>query len=479
MKFEYKKVPLRTKFYAGMGSFGLNITAGLFSAWTLTFYIRIVGINPLLWSVCMLIYLIWNAVNDPIFGFLSDRTYTKYGRRVPYLILCGPLLSISFVLLYSSPINNQQWVYFIWLLITMLFYDTFFTLVSINFNSLIIELTIHPHERAKINFFTGIGGGIGVALSYVFPILFLQYDLVPFSLNRVIFQPIIIIFSIFSAVFIAITAFGIKEPLELVPDKSDKLNIWYSAKKTLKNRAFLTFVMFNFVMTYIVFAIQSNLPFYMGDVLNVSSDNLLASMPLLLFILFSVIGYPVGLFLNKRKGNKRATFYLSLLVVGGFMMITFSNNVFLANISFIILGFGYSGQTLLVPTLLGDIIDKDELETGQRREGAFFGINALITKPAQSVSAAMSGLIFFFTNYNQNLPIGESQPETAILGIKLLIGLIPAVFIMIGLIFLWYYPLDGTTVEYKELKQKVGILHEKKLQILKDKLTNLEKLTDK
>lgn len=472
MEIANDHIPLRTKFYAGLGSFGLNITAGLFGAWTLTFYIRIVGISPLLWSICMLIYLIWNAVNDPIFGFMSDRTYTRFGRRIPYLVLCGPLLSLSFVLLFSSPIHNQQWVYFIWLLVTMISYDTFFTLVSINFNSLIIELTIDPQERAKINIFTGIGGGFGVALTYVLPILFINFNLVPFSLNRSMFQTIVMTLSIFSVVSIAVTAFGIKEPLELVPEKSEKLNIWYCTKKTLRNRAFLTFVMFNFVMTYMVFAIQSNLPFYMGDVLNVSSDNLLASMPLLLFILFSVIGYPVGLLLNKKKGNKRATFYLSLLVILGFMMITFSNSVILANISFIILGFGYSGQTLLVPTLLGDIIDKDELETGQRREGTYFGINALITKPAQSVSFAVSGLILYLTNYNESLPIGETQPETAIFGIKLLIGFIPAIFILIGLIFLWYYPLDGTSKEYKEMKNRVSKLHQEKMEHLREKLTD-------
>jgi GPH family glycoside/pentoside/hexuronide:cation symporter len=268
------------------------------------------------------------------------------------------------------------------------------------------------------------------------------------------------------AASIAITAFGIKEPRELIPKRSEKLNLWFSTKKTLKNKAFLTFVIFNFVMTYVVFAIQSNLPFYMGDVLDVSTDNIFASVPLLLFLIFSLIGYPLGLWLNKRRGNKRATFFLSIFVILGFLLVMFSNNLILANISFVILGLGYSGQTLLVPTLLGDIIDKDELETGQRREGAYFGINALITKPAQSVSAVISGLVLSLTGYIQDLPVGEFQPLNAIFGIKLLIGLIPAILILLGLISLWFYPLDGITKEYKEMKKQVSLLHERKLEKL-------------
>jgi GPH family glycoside/pentoside/hexuronide:cation symporter len=469
MSYKYTKVSLKARIYAALGSFGLNAIAGLFSAWTLTFYIRILELNPLLWAFSWLSYFIWNAINDPIFGFLSDRTNTKFGRRVPYLIFGGPLLSISFILLYSTPLYSHQWIYFIWLLVTLVFYDSFFTIVSLNFNSLIIELTIHPQERAKINFFTGLGGGIGVAISYILPILFLNYEVVPFSQNRTTFLSIVLIVGIMGAVFIGLTVFGVKEPQELIPERSEKLRLWFSTKKTLKNKAFLTFVIFNFVMTYVVFAIQSNLPFYMADVLNIKVDNLFASIPLLLFLIFSLVGYPLGLWLNKRRGNKRATFLLSIVVILGFLLVMFSNNIILANISFIILGLGYSGQILLVPTLLGDIIDKDELETGQRREGAYFGINALITKPAQSVSAVISGVVLLLTEYVQDLPIGDSQPLSAILGIKLLIGLIPAIAILMGLISLWFYPLDGITEEYKEMKKQVSILHEKKFEKLRRK----------
>jgi GPH family glycoside/pentoside/hexuronide:cation symporter len=201
-------------------------------------------------------------------------------------------------------------------------------------------------------------------------------------------------------------------------------------------------------------------------------------MPLILFIAFSIIGYPLGLVLNKKCGNKIAVFILSSLVVFGLVCVTFATDIIMANICFAIIGFGFSGQTLLVYTLLADVIDEDELETGVRREGMFFGTNALITKPAQSVSAAISGLVFYFTFYNQDLSPGETQPASAIFGIKLLIGLIPAIFIIIGLIFLWLYPHNPKCEDYKEMKRKVSILHEEKLQRCRERLACLEEEND-
>ncbi len=76
MEIEKDIIPLKTKFNYGLGSFGLNLTTGLFIAWTLIFYIKIVGIDPLLWELAWLIYLIWNAINDPLPGRLVRRINT-------------------------------------------------------------------------------------------------------------------------------------------------------------------------------------------------------------------------------------------------------------------------------------------------------------------------------------------------------------------------------------------------------------------
>ena len=467
------RVSIGTKFNYGLGSLGINLTAGLFGAWTLNFYIKIVGIDPLLWVLAWIFYMVWNAINDLIFGYLSDKTRTKYGRRIPFLMVCGPLLSISFILIYFTPENSEQWVYFVWLLITLISYDTFFTIVGLCFAALLSELTIEPKERASMNFFGAIGGGIAIGVTYIIPFLLIQ-NIQPFSQNRPVFQVIVVFLAIFGAFFLAFTAFGIKERPELWPEPEENLALWKATKTTLKNKSFVTFIIFNFTMAYLQTAIMSNLPFYMQDVLKIEGNDIFSSMPLILFVSCSMIGFPLGLYLNNKIGGKKAIFYLSFVVIIGLVMVTFANGILLANISFAVLGLGFSGQLLLSFTLLADVVDEDELKTGVRREGAYFGANALITKPAQSLSAGLVGLVFFLTFYNQNLSVGEAQPESAIFGIKLLIGLIPAIFIAIGLIAFRFYPLDASKEEYKEMKRQVSILHDKKLERLRKKLAILK-----
>ena len=463
---DYDKVPLKTKLFGSFGSFGLNVTTNLFLTWTWIYYIKIVGIDPLRWSLAFLIYMIWNAINDPLFGHLSDRTRTKYGRRIPYLMICSPLLSINFIILYFAPIGSSQWIKFTWLLISLFTYDSFYTIISITFTSLLAELSINPQERAMINLFAGIGNGIGFGIAYLLPLLLINPEAVPYTQNKDIFQFIFIILAILGAIFLAFTAFGIKERPELLPEKEERLGILQSIKNVLANRSFITYSIFNFMVSYLIFSINANLPFYIQDVLKISKDNVIASIPLISFLTFSILGFPIILLLNKKIGNKRTLFYSSFLTIIGLIIITFSGDIILVSISFAVVGLGFSG-TLLVFTLLGDIIDQDELKTGVRREGAYFGTDALINKPAQSVSAGISGLVFFLTDFNQYLEVGESQPDSAIFGIKMLLGVIPAIFIIIGIISLWYYPLDSRTKEYKEMKRKVMVLHDEKLQRLR------------
>ena len=250
--------------------------------------------------------------------------------RILFVIL------IIFILLYFTPTESEQWVYFLWLLITLIAYDSFFTIVGLCFNSLMSELSIEPEERAALNLFAGIGGGISIAISYALPILFIQ-NIQPYSQNRPIFLGIVILIAILGAAFLAFTAFGIKERPELLPDENENLGLWKSTKTTLKNRAFLTFVIFNFMITYVVAAILSNLPFYIQDVLNVSENDLLAIMPLILFIAFSIIGYPLGLVLNRKCGNKITVFILSSLVIFGLVCVTFATDIIMANICFAIM----------------------------------------------------------------------------------------------------------------------------------------------
>ncbi|MHA1146881.1 MAG: MFS transporter [Promethearchaeota archaeon] len=467
------QVPISTKIKLSFGNFGFNLSAGLVAAYLMYFYIRILKINPLLWGLAWILYFAWNSINDPLVGYLSDRTRTRFGRRVPWLMLSVPMLTFGLILMFFPPAtllgdpSNEatQWALFFWLFITLMIYDTAFTIFGLCSGALISELSIEPDERARMSLFGLTGGGLAMVITFIVPFMFLVNE-EPHEQNLPIIQNLVLIFAIIGAICVAIMAFGIKERKEFcyAEAKMETMKFWESIKYTIKNKGFLIYIGFAFMIGYIQIAMYSQIIFYIQDVLEIKGSDLFNSIPLMAFVLGILMGVPLSMLFNEKYGSKRGLIYLSFIAITGLIMIVFASEVIMASISLFIMGMGYLSMTVLIPILICDVVDKDELDTGYRREGAYFGSAALFTKPAQSVAAFITALVLVLTDYDSN---SATQSELAKLGIKINLGLIPALFLLVGIIILWFFPLDGSTQEYKDWKKQIEILHDQKLENLR------------
>ncbi|MFX1570050.1 MAG: MFS transporter [Promethearchaeota archaeon] len=458
------KINRSTKINFAIGGIGFNLSAGMFAAWLMNFYIKVIEIDLFFWGLAWILYIVWNAINDPLIGYFGDRTRTKLGRRKPWLIIATPAISISFFLLFFPPIldpslMSSQWIYFFWLLLTLLLYDTFYTTIGIMQMALVTELSILPEERASTGLYWAIGTLFGQVITFILPFLLIVNE-DPYSQNLPVFQSLTIAFTIIGLVSLAIMTFYIKERKEFMHAETERMKFFESIKYTLKNKGFIIYTIFGFMLGYIGSAIYSQVSFYVQDVLQVT-DNILSQLPIFVFIIANLIGYPISLFFNKKYGGKKAIIYLSFIAIGGLIILTFISDFTGSNVLLFIIGIGYSGVFLLAPILMADVIDEDELKTGLRREGAYFGSTALFTKPAQSLAAAFTGYVLFLTGYNQS---GGVQTALAQFGIKLNIGLIPALFLIVGMLILLKFPIDGSTGEYKEMKKRLEKLHDEKLE---------------
>ncbi len=206
--------------------------------------------------------------------------------------------------------------------------------------------------------------------------------------------------------------------------------------------------------------------FYLADyVLRINTILLLAC----LFIPL-MIGVPITSLIRRRVGVVRAQQLLLLIAGIGLISIVIVPTP-LIPFCIILAGFGLSGPQTLTNVLFAQVADEDEVRTGVRREGSFFGVNALITKPAQSVALALSPFILEITGFitrEQNMgKIFLDQPGSAILGIKIIAGLIPGIAMLLGAAILTLYPLRGNYLS--SIQQKVLELH----QLKHDKLQNL------
>ena len=233
----------------------------------------------------------------------------------------------------------------------------------------------------------------------------------------------------------------------------------------IQQQEFLILVGANF-MSILMSSLITGAIFYLADyVVNINTMVLLAC----LFIPL-IIGVPSTKLFTKRFGVVGGHQIMLLIAAAGLLSIMVVPTS-LIPFCLILAGFGLAGPQTLTNVLFAQVVDEDELRSGVRREGSFFGINALITKPAQSLAIALSPFILEATNFvtreQNNWQIFLNQPDSAILGIKIFSGLIPGLAMLLGAIILIWYPLRGEHL--KDVQSNVLKLHGEKHQ----KLNNL------
>lgn len=456
------------KFIWGIASFGTSIIAGIYGALLPIFYQDYLGLSARWIGLASLVYMIWNAINDPLFGYITDNTRSKLGRRIPYMRFTAPFLALTFILIWFAPPTAGQNVIFWWMLITMLLYDTAYTIIGLVYSSLLPEVTESDNERNDLQISAALFGLFGTLLGFVIPDLFR-----PKSGETLSFLPLqmaMIAVGITAALMIIATTLKVRERPEFT--QVDKpLGIRASMRYTFSSKSFLILVAANF-MSILMSSLIMGAIFYLADyVVKINTMILLAC----LFIPL-IIGVPMTKLFTRRFGIVGGHQIMLLIAAAGLLSIMVVPTA-LIPVCLALAGFGLAGPQTLTNVLFAQVADEDETRSGVRREGAFFGINALITKPAQSVAIALSPFILETTRFvtrEQNGGIAFlNQPQEAILGIKVIAGLVPGIAMALGAIILIWYPLRGQYLQ--DIQAKVLVMHARKHDLMEQMANSASK----
>jgi GPH family glycoside/pentoside/hexuronide:cation symporter len=462
---ESTRLSFSYKFYWGVAALGTSLISGIYGGLLTIFYQDYLGLSARWIGIAATIYAIWNAVNDPLFGYITDNTRSKRGRRIPYMRFTAPFLALTFVLVWFAPPQAGQQTLFWWMLVTMLLYDTCYTIIGLVYSSLLPEVTESDAQRNGLQISSSLFGMLGTLLGFLIPDLVRpksgESSLVPLYVAMVIV-------ALVSMVLILITTFKVKERREFaIVDQP--VPLLKAIKFTFTSKAFLILVAENFMSILMSSLILGSI-FYLADyVLQ------WPAMQLLAFLFIPLIaGIPITSLVRKRFGVVGAQQFLLVLAGVGLMAIALVPP-FLIPACIVLAGFGLSGPQTLTNILFAQVADEDELRSGQRREGAFFGVNALITKPAQSIALWITPFILERTNFvTRASNLGEiflDQPDQAIMGIKIFSGIIPGVACLLGALILVWYPLRGERL--KAIQEKVLALHHEKKQKLDEKMAEI------
>lgn len=427
-----------------------------FSFLIFTFYFTIVRINVTLISIGFMIWAVWNAINDPILGSLSDRTHTKWGRRVPWMMVALIPLSVIMILLYTPPMIlgiGDEMINFLYFLIIITVFELFYTMFSINQTSLYPEVFIEKRDRAKANNIKQIFGIIALIFAFVLPgIIIPDFTERQYLSNYWTYGIIIcIIVLIGGLIFLK---FAPSEREEFKEDYKDMPDLIESVKICVKNDNF-RWTAFSLIMIWFVFGMLTTIvPLYGKFVLGIDNSLYIALLLALAFI-SAMIFMNVWRVVVIKIGPRKTWIYSMTIWIIIIISLMFISDMIWGMIIFFLMGIGLSASMFLRDITWADIIDEDELSTGVRREAAYFGVNALFMRFSTILVFLAINLVFTSTGWAVYAP--EKVTPDVIFGLKLLMVIFPVIALGIAIFGFYMYPLDGERL--KKVKEALEKLH--------------------
>ncbi|TFG13070.1 MAG: MFS transporter [Promethearchaeota archaeon] len=427
---------------------------------TFTFYFTIIGLPVLFISLGFMIWSVWNAFNDPILGYLSDRTHTKWGRRLPY-IMAGliPLAVVMFFVFsppktFGIPDLTTNLIFFI---IVIILFELFYTMFSINLTSMFPEAFITLEERTKANNIRQTFTIVALLFAFILP----GFIIPDYSDPRYIIE--YSIFGITLTIIVLLTGFiflkfGPKEKPEFQEDYKNAPSFTKSISMCMKSKSFKWYIPTEIACWFVFSMVPTILPLYAKFVLGMQNALMISLMLLFAFlsavIFINVLWKPVV----QRIGPRKAW-----LIALGIWIITnipllFITDVFSAYIVFIFFGIGFGGTLYIIDIVVADIVDEDEVNTGMRREAGYYGVNALCLRFTTILVFLAISLVF--TNVGWAVFEPEKVTPNVLLGLRILIAVFPIMALIVGFISMYKYPLDGEKL--KKVKEELEIIHSRK-----------------
>ncbi|MFX1470036.1 MAG: MFS transporter [Promethearchaeota archaeon] len=452
------KFSKKQKWSFGMGTFAQWFLNAAFNTWVLSFYFVAVGLDIKLIMLAFIIWTLWNAFNDPLIGYLSDRTRTRIGRRKPFIILGSIPILIIEIIVWLPPTGNQI-ITFIYLLIILICFDTFYTMVTL-IDSVFPELYTSVEERAEVNTIKQVLATIGLILAFLVPGMFIGETLSDpsgYPINGIV-TTILVGISLVICI-----RWGVVEKEEFKLDHKHEFSFFKGMKYTFSNKGFILYTIMFFLFEYIILLYGSVIPLWGENVLEVGSA-FETSLLLGSIFIVGIISVILWRYLDVKIGSRKSYAIAMVLFAVAIIPILFATDFISALLTISTAGIGFGGMLYFIYLIIADVIDEDELKTGVRREGTFFGVTNFFMRLSMVISVLSISLVFVSTGWETWTP----DPNFDILfGIRLLMVLFPIIAIILSLICLYYYPFTKRKVD--EIKSQLKELHEKKLETVRAK----------
>ena len=433
------KLSVGTKLGYGVCDLGGNLFFTAMGFWSHYYLTDTVGVPAAAAGIAVMIGKLWDAVTDPMMGYISDRTRSRWGRRRPYLLFAALPLFLSMWWFFTNPHITDSTLVTIWAAFALCFLNTAYTVVNIPYSALTPELTQDYHERSSLNGFrfgfavfgTLLGAGAVLPIVNAFANKNTGYSAVGAILGLIMMISALITFA------------SVREPdHSMEPKPTEKFFETFLA--VFKNRHYVIVLLtYALNLTALTF-VQGILAYYFKYLYR---NEAMTTLAMVLLLVTAMVCIPISVIVSKHIGKKRTyQFSLSILAISCLAIFFLGHilgmNFFLAMMLFagIGIGFGYVAPFAMVP----DTVEVDALKTGKRKEGAFYGMWTFTSKVGTSLAIALTGVILSLAKYvaPNSTNLSPLQPESTTLAIRMLIGPVPAVIFIAAIVLIQFYKLN-------------------------------------
>ena len=423
------------------------------------------GFPGWMWGVVSLAPRIFDSITDPIMGFISDNTKSKWGRRRQYVLIGALIMGVSFIIMWQLFLDNGVDYNFVYFLMWSLVFYLGLTIFGVPYVAMGYEMSDDFHERTQI---MAVAQWIGQWAWVIAPWFWVvMYDPSWFESAEVAVRELAVWVGIVCMIFAIIPAIFIKNestldknytPLTLKNIGGSFKEIGTSFVEASRSKPFSklcvsTFFIFNAFITVAGFTFFI-IVYYLfnGNTGDAGIWPTLFGSCGALVTTFLVI--PIVTYMSKKVGKKKAFLISQSISIIGYIMFWFlfvpgKPYMFLFALPFF--SFGIGGLFTLMMSMTADVIDLDELQTGKRREGVFGAIYWWMVKFGFAIAGGLTGTILTLVGFTSG---AESQPENAITGLRLFFTGFPILGTLIAIYVMWDY--DITEEKANEISEALA-----------------------
>lgn len=438
------KVPFGIKLGYGIGDISSNFFIVISGFYLLFFLTDVVGVAPALAGLVLLFPKLWDVISDPIMGAISDRTRSRWGRRRPYLLYGAVPFGLTFFLMFLAPGYGSAPANALHVGLMFALGCTAFTVINVPYASMVAEMSDDYNERMSITSFRMIGACVGVLLAggLAMPLVNMGGDgAAGFRFMGLILGGAITL--------ICLICFWGTRKARTLPPKESMPPVKEQIKIALQNYPFLMLMASYTLQSVGIGVLMAGLIYYVKHVMKLPETAMSVIFPILFgaAIVFIPVWVKIGVKLGKIKAYRIGLSIIAVMLVSTFFTGAAQLTLFYVQVFF--LGIGFSSFQLFPFSMLPDTIEYDQMKSGMRREGIFSGVWASGQKTAYAVGPSIVGFALSLSGFT----VGDVQPESVALGIRVVFCLFPALALLLSFIPFGRY--DLTEERFQEIKRMI------------------------